>query len=130
VRWRDRQGEHAQTRRVGELSRLVLDAEVGQRIGYVTDLRDTEDNARALRQLMPGVDRLFIESMFLDRDRAHAARKNHLTATQAGRIARRMGAGSVTPFHFSPRYQRGTAAIVAEVLAAWSGGEQAPACPA
>jgi len=102
---------------------LILDVAPGQRlrIGYVTDLRFTEANLGALAQLIGGVDELFIESVFLDADRAHAQRKNHLTARQAGKIARDVGARSVVPFHFSPRYGQRAAEVAAEVRAAWSG---------
>lgn len=117
VEWRDRQGDHAVTRQVSDLSRLVLDVAPGQRIGYVTDLRYTEANVQVLTALMPGVDRLFIESVFLDEDKAHGLRKNHLTAAQAGWIARAVGARAVTPFHFSPRYQGRSEALLAEVQA-------------
>jgi ribonuclease Z len=121
VRWRDRQGEHAVTRTVDELRPLILEVVEGQRIGYVTDLRYTDANVRALEELLAGVDILFIESVFLEEDGDHAARKNHLTARQAGGIARRLRARFVTPFHFSPRYQGREAALVAELRSAWSG---------
>ena len=118
VQWRDRNGDHAMTRPVSELRHLVLDIVPGQRIGYVTDLRYTEANVETLAQLLAGVDMLFIESVFLDEDADHAARKNHLTARQAGLIARRVGAKAVTPFHFSPRYQDRSSALIAEMHAA------------
>lgn len=121
VQWRDRHGDHASTRRVGELRQLVLDVAPGQRIGYVTDLRYTEQNVQTLVQLMRGVDQLYIESVFLDEDKAHGVRKNHLTARQAGLIARAVGARAVVPFHFSPRYQGRGDALTAEVQAAWAG---------
>jgi len=120
LRWRDRQGEHAMTRPASELRHLVLDVVPGQRIGYVTDLRYTESNVRTLAALLSGVDLLFIESVFLDEDAEHAARKNHLTARQAGEIARAVGARAVMPFHFSPRYQERASDLTAEVHAAWS----------
>lgn len=120
LRWRDRHGEHDMTRSVGELSEVLLDVAPGQRIGYLTDLRFTEANRRTLHQLLAGVDRLFIESVFLEADLAHAQRKNHLTARQAGQIARELGARAVVPFHFSPRYGARGAQIAAEVQAAWS----------
>jgi ribonuclease Z len=125
LHWRDRQGEHDMTRSVGELTEVILDVAAGQRIGYVTDLRFTDANRRTLVQLLAGVDQLFIESVFLDADRAHAERKNHLTARQAGQIAREVGARAVVPFHFSPRYGQRAAQVAAEVQAAWSG----PAVP-
>ena len=118
VQWHDRSGDHTVTRTVGELCHLILDVEPGQRIGYVTDLRYTSENMRALSGLMQDVDQLFIESMFLEADSVHALRKNHLTTVQAGLIARRTGARAVTPFHFSPRYRGRAVDLGAEVRAA------------
>lgn len=117
LRWRDRSGEHAMTRTVGELREVVLDLVPGQRIGYVTDLCFTEANVQTLVALLRGVDRLFIESVFLDADADHALRKHHLTARQAGEIARRVGARSVLACHFSPRYEGRADALSAEVQA-------------
>ena len=131
VEWRDRDGDHAMTRSVGELRPLILDIAPGRRIGYVTDLRYTDANVQALTALLSGVDLLFIESVFLDADADHAARKNHLTARQAGEIARRVGARAVAPFHFSPRYQGREAELAEELRSAWlsarSGGPLAEA---
>jgi ribonuclease Z len=121
VRWRDRSGEHSAVRQVGELEHLVLGIAPGRRIGYVTDLVYCKANVEALSALLAGVDVLFIESVFLDADADHARRKHHLTARQAGLIARRIGARSVVPFHHSPRYAGRAAQLAAEVNAAWSG---------
>jgi ribonuclease Z len=124
VQWRDASGVHAVTREVAELRDVILDVVPGQRIGYVTDLRYTDANVQTLAQLLPDVDLLFIESVFLDQDSAQAARKNHLTAHQAGLIARRVGARAVVPFHFSPRYDGRPAELIAQVQAAWSGADR------
>ena len=121
VRWSDREGAHERHHTVGELAHVVLDVARGQRVGYATDLRGTEENARTLAALFEGVDQLFIESVFLDADREHAERKNHLTARQAGGIARRAGAKALMPFHFSPRYEGREAELVEEARAAWQG---------
>lgn len=121
LRWRDRRGEHEMSRSVGELTDVILDVAPGQRIGYATDLRFSEANRRTLAALFAGVDQLFIEAVFLEADRAHAQRKNHLTARQAGQIAREVGARAVVPFHFSPRYRPRAGDVVAEVLQAWAG---------
>ena len=120
VRWRDRQGEHAMTRTVDELRDLVLDVVPGQRIGYVTDLRYTEANVQALTQLLADADLLFIESVFLQEDAEQAAKKNHLTAQQAGQIARGVHARTLVPFHFSPRYEGRETELIAQAFAAWS----------
>jgi len=130
LRWRDRAGEHSTTRRVGELADVVLDVAPGRRIGYVTDLRFTPANRDTLRLLLAGVDQLFIESVFLDSELAHATRKNHLTARQAGLIARELGARAVVPFHFSPRYEQRPQALRAELRAAWLGRDDRPAAEA
>jgi ribonuclease Z len=122
VAWRDRGGEHAQQRTVGELRALVLDTIPGRRLGYVTDLRFTADNIDRLARLLDGVDVLYIESVFLDRDHEQALRKNHLTAAQAGEIARRVRAKKVHPFHFSPRYRGSEAELGRELETAWRGG--------
>jgi len=122
LRWRDRDGEHEMRRSVGELSEVILDVAPGRRIGYVTDLRFSDANLRALAPLIGGVDQLFIESVFLDADRAHALRKNHLTARQAGQIAHAVGARAVVPFHFSPRYGGRAAEVAAEVQQAHGSG--------
>jgi ribonuclease Z len=123
VRWRDREGAHEEVRTVGELRGVILEVVAGMRVGYATDLRYTEANVAALEALFAGVDRLYIESVFLDEDRDHAARKNHLTARQAGAIARRVGARSLIPFHFSPRYEGRAADLEAEAIAAWKIGD-------
>jgi ribonuclease Z len=108
-------------RRLGELRPLVLDTLPGRRIGYVTDLRYTQSNIEQLQRLLTDVDLLFIESVFRDADRDHAARKNHLTTAQAGDIARRLRARAVQPFHFSPRYLGSEQVLQDEVRAAWRG---------
>jgi len=126
VQWRDRSGVHDEARQIAELQQLILDIAPGRRIGYVTDLRYTDANVETLAQLLAGVHLLYIESVFLDADIDHATRKNHLTARQAGRIARRLGAGAVVPFHFSPRYEGRAAELTAEVRAAWSGSPPSP----
>jgi ribonuclease Z len=121
MRWRDRHGVHAATRPLHALRGVVLEVVAGQRIGYVTDLRFTRANVDVLAALLQDVDLLYIESVFLEADSAHAARKNHLTARQAGEIAHRLAARAVVPFHFSPRYEDREAELSAEVNAAWSG---------
>jgi ribonuclease Z len=117
--WTDRHGAHAGRRSVGELRPLVLDTVPGRRIGYVTDLRFTPANVEALARLLGGVDLLHIEAVFSEADREHAARKNHLTAAQAGTIAHALCARKVVPFHFSPRYRGREAALRDELAAAW-----------
>jgi len=119
VSWRDAAGEHSREHRIGELRPLVLDTILGRRIGYVTDLRYTDANLAQLDALLTGADLLHIECVFAHEDRALAAQRNHLTALQAGTIARRLGARKLVPFHFSPRYSGEEDRLREQAFAAW-----------
>ncbi|MGI6852990.1 ribonuclease Z [Mesorhizobium sp. 1B3] len=90
---------------LGELLRKqALVRAPGQRIVYATDLAFHPNNVARLCALARGADRLFIEGGFLEEDRELAAFKKHLTAAQAGEIARRAGAAFAQQIHLSPRY--------------------------
>jgi ribonuclease Z len=90
---------------LGELKKEILQVVPGQKIAYVTDAAYTPANAARIVDLARGADYLFIEATFLDADRERAAERHHLTALQAGRLARQAGVARAIPFHFSPRYQ-------------------------
>ncbi|WP_291994077.1 MBL fold metallo-hydrolase [Candidatus Accumulibacter sp. ACC003] len=87
----------------------------GSRIAYVTDVVYHAENVERIVTLARDADVLFIEAVFLDEDAAQAARKFHLTAKQAGSIARAAAARQVIPFHFSPRYEKREAELRAEL---------------
>jgi ribonuclease Z len=116
--WRDGHGTHERLLAFGELKH-ALELVPGQKIAYVTDVVFHEANLARIVALARDADTLFIESVFLDADAAHAAQKQHLTARQAGTIARAAGAKNVIPFHFSPRYAQREAALRAELEDAW-----------
>jgi ribonuclease Z len=82
--------------RVEDVSRVRR----GQRFGFVMDTRLC-DGAYALAE---GCDLLVIESTFLDEDERLASEHGHLTAGQAGRIARESGVRHLVLTHFSQRY--------------------------
>jgi ribonuclease Z len=113
--WKDRGGLHAHHRPLGELKHEILRFVPGQRIVYVTDAVYHEANAERIVRLARDADILFIEATFLHADAARAAEKYHLTAQQAGTLARRAGARSVVPFHFSPMYQDEPQSLRAEL---------------
>jgi ribonuclease Z len=94
----------------------------GQRLAYLTDLADTPANRAAAIALACGADTLFIEAPFAAADAALARDRCHLTTRAAGEIARAAGVRRVEPFHFSPRYAGQEDRLLAEVLAAASGG--------
>jgi ribonuclease Z len=102
--WREN-GRTAETwMPLGDLRSRVLRVVPGQKITYVTDAVYSGENAEKIVALARGADYLFIEASFLHEEAERAAVKCHLTARQAGELARRAGAVRVTPFHFSPRY--------------------------
>ena len=84
--------------------RDVVQTVPGQKIAYVVDVRNHEENAARIEHLASGADVLFIECAFLEADVAHAVRKNHLTAWRAGVLARRARVERLVPCHFSTRY--------------------------
>jgi ribonuclease Z len=101
-------------RPLGEL-KSALSVAPGLKLCYITDIVFSAENEARAAVLAAGADVLFIESVFLSSEAAHAARKFHLTAEQAGRIARAARAKSVIPFHFSPRYLGREAELVDEL---------------
>lgn len=118
ARWLDSNGEHQREFTLVALKEAVLRLVPGEKICYVTDVAFHQDNVQRITSLAAGAAQLFIECVFLDQDADHAARKHHLTARQAGRIAREAGAKRVIPFHFSPRYADREAALREEIDAA------------
>jgi len=72
----------------------------GQRVAFVLDTQLC-DGAESLAE---GADLLVCEATFLHRDASLAAQYKHLTARQAGRLAREAGARRLVLVHFSQRY--------------------------
>jgi ribonuclease Z len=101
---------------LGDLKQRVLRVAPGQVVAYVTDTAPHRDNREKILQLARGADNLFIEAVFLERDRALAVAAHHLTAAEAGALAREAGVRQVTPFHFSARYVSDPDALRREVF--------------
>lgn len=115
VQWREDGAVREAVHPLGELRDRLTHTEPGQKLAYVTDVAWTAANRAAIVDLARDADLLYIEAPFLDEDAEIAARKNHLTAAQAGRLARTAGVRRVEPFHFSPRYSEREADLRAEV---------------
>ncbi len=90
---------------LGELIQKIATFSPGQKITYITDIAGTPENYEKVVKLAKHSDHLFIEAAFLDRDRNIARKKFHLTAKEAGELARLAGVKHYTLFHFSPRYE-------------------------
>jgi len=125
--WSDRNGLHERLFRLGDLRDSALRIVPGQKIAYVTDAAYSEANAERIAGLAHGADVLFIEAPFLAADVERAAERYHLTAQQAGLLARRAAVKTVVPFHFSPRYSDGGDALRKELARAFTGVER-PDC--
>ncbi len=78
----------------------------GQKIAYVADCRFMEKNIHRIIQLAEDSDIFFCEAAFLDRDRERAEERAHLTARQAGALARMARVKKLQIFHFSPKYEK------------------------
>ncbi len=102
--------------------RSLVSVEPGQKLAYVTDVRDTPANREAIARLAAGADLLLIEASFAAADRAKADARAHLTTTAAGEIARSAGVRRIEPFHFSPRYEDEEERMLREVERAFVGG--------
>ena len=105
ARWRENENPREASYPLHELRKEILQVTPGQKITYVTDVGYTPHNVKKIISLAQNADLLFIESAFLDEDADIAKRKMHLTAHQAGDIARRANARCFVQFHFSPRYE-------------------------
>jgi ribonuclease Z len=103
---------------LGQIAGETVIATPGEALAYVTDIRRSPDNDRGVLDLASGADHFFCEAAFLQRDADHAERKHHLTALQAGELARLAGARRLTIFHFSPKYEGEEEALRAEAAAA------------
>jgi len=89
---------------LGDLKGRALRIAPGQAVAYVTDAAPHRENRAKILALAHKADQLFIEAVFLERDRSLALAAHHLTAWEAGGIAREAGVRLMTPFHHSARY--------------------------
>lgn len=104
---------------LGDLAEKIARVSPGQRISYITDVVASPENCKKIIRLARGVDLLFIEAAFLS-DQAQLARKKyHLTAWEAGHLAKKAGARQFQVFHFSPRYQGNAEKITMEAKEAF-----------
>ncbi|HEX9726436.1 MAG TPA: ribonuclease Z [Vicinamibacteria bacterium] len=107
--------------RLGELRHAVVSVNPGQKMVYVVDTAFNEENTRRILDLAEEADIFFCEAPFLDRDADRAKSTHHLTARQAGWLARRARVKRLEVFHFSPRYEREPEALLKEALEAFEG---------
>jgi ribonuclease Z len=108
---------------LGDLRQHALRTGRGQKIAYVVDLAYDQQNIGSVIALAREADQLFIEAPFLDVDANIAAERWHLTARQAGHIAKQAHVGRLIPFHFSARYRDRAEELTREAEEAFSVSE-------
>jgi len=107
--------------RLGELTDKIARITPGQKITYITDVIGSSENQQKIINLSRDSDHLFIEAAFMDQDALTAREKYHLTAAEAGRIAREAEVKKLTLFHFSPRYTNMEKELINEAMESFRG---------
>jgi ribonuclease Z len=118
---RDQAGFRERTFSLGFLREHLVKVTPGQKITFAVDTILNEDTEKTLRDLACEADLFYVEAAFLDADRERAREKNHLTAGQAGRLARLAGVKRLVPVHFSPKYAGDPSVLEREALEAFAG---------
>ena len=106
---------------LGGFARQFLTIARGQKLAYVVDTRYDQDNEARIVALARHADLFYCESPYLDIDAEKARDRYHLTARQAGIMARKAGVRDLMVFHFSPRYTGQGEAIELEAQEAFRG---------
>ena len=106
---------------LGLLRQRAVKITPGHKISYVTDALCSEENMRRIVELGAGSELMFIEAPFLHEDVVNASQKYHLTARQAGMLARQAGAKRMVLFHFSPKYKKVPDVLNQEAMQAFQG---------
>ncbi|HSA62402.1 MAG TPA: hypothetical protein VLE03_09210 [Nitrospiraceae bacterium] len=106
---------------LGEVKARFLTISRGQKIAYVVDARYDEENEAKIVALARDADLLYCESPYLDGDAEKARDRYHLTARQAGLMARKAQVRDLVVFHFSPRYTGQGEALEREAMEAFQG---------
>ena len=108
-----------QKKPLGQLKEELVLISPGQKISYVVDTVYNESNKERIVNLVRGSDILFCESPFLAEEEARGRERYHLTARQAGIIAREADVKKLNVFHFSRRHTFRTEQLVQEAAKAF-----------
>jgi ribonuclease Z len=103
---------------------LLIVESRGQKIFYVVDNQYNPTNAARVVALARNADLFYCEASFSHAEESIAKERFHLTATQAGILARRAQVTRLIPFHFSLRYQSEPDRLKNEALTAFTDGEK------
>jgi uncharacterized protein YunC (DUF1805 family) len=101
--------------------RGVRKGRTGRAVAYVPDVILNDDNTRKIIASAGGSECLFIEAPFIEEDAGKAVLKFHLTARQAGDMAKKAGVKGLILFHVSPKYKGSGHLLVREAMRALVG---------
>ncbi len=119
--WKEKDQIREKFLSLGVLKKHILRIVSGQKIGYLVDVVYSDPNRKKVADLFINCDLLFIECAFLHEHADIARQRKHLTAQQAGEMARNARVRRIIPIHFSPRYADRESALRAEVEASFRG---------
>jgi ribonuclease Z len=105
---------------------LLVMENKGQKIVYVVDNQYNPTNVGRILALAQNADLFYCEASFSQADEVRAKERFHLTATQAGVLARQAQVNGFVPFHFSLRYQSEPDRLKEEALRAFAGESGMP----
>ncbi len=119
--WEGRpEGEYFKEFPLGVLRDRIATVTEGQKISYIVDAVYNADNEEKIVGLAKDSDIMYCEAAYLDKDRDIASERYHLTARQAGELARKAGAKELVILHFSPRYKDDPDALYKEAMEAFT----------
>lgn len=120
VSWNSEGSRIKKSFRLKDLTEKVTVISGGQKVAYITDTIASSENRERIIRISKDADIMFIEAPFLEKDKAIASKKFHLTARQAGELAAMSGAKRIKLFHFSPRYHGNARELEEEAMAAYT----------
>jgi ribonuclease Z len=104
-----------------EWREALLAEREGQKVIYVVDNVFSPANAERVVALARGANLFYCEAAFAQSDEGRARERYHLTAAQAGELARLARVQRFVPFHFSQRYEKEPGRLREEAMAAFTG---------
>ncbi len=99
---------------LGDLQAKLIHEVPGHKIAYVTDTIANEETTSRATALAKGADHFFCEAVFLEEDAKLAEQNFHMTAKQAGTLARGAGVKRMEIMHHSRRYRGKEGQFLAE----------------
>ncbi len=105
-------------RPLGELAHALLTRREGDEVAYLTDIDPSPHQLDEARSFVQGARHLAVECHFAATEEGLASEHGHLTASDAGALARDAGVTLCHPLHLSKRYEDDPEPLLAELCQA------------